>query len=379
MTLIRFRFAALLFTAVMSCITASLIPAEVCAQSTRSTAVLNIEAEGLDANTVDTLTSIVRSEAQQIHDYQVVDSTPVNLSEIVVLLNCSASSTQCLMQAASQLDAQVLIYGSLQQEGAQYRLRLEVFDAQEEQVTHRLQKLISAKDDLVVSYRRELEQFFRRVEKEQALATLSITSNVRGAQVSLNGEPLGTTPLERADIEPGAYTISVSKEGFSAWSVEVELEKRGQMSLRAPLKKQTSSPTARADASIPRPTTSDIDTSVDVSTTTSGGTNWGAWSLVTIGGLTLAGSGVMALLMQGVEEDLQSKFDEGTLTPSERDRLYDRGESYEFSHRVLLGVGLAGVGVGIGWLILGNSSETERASRVSIQAAPRGVSATVRW
>lgn len=384
----------------LSLITAAAISAAPTAASAqqraaRSMAVLNIEAEGVDREMADTLTSIVRSEAQQTSEYQVVNSTPINLSEIVVLLGCDASSTACLGQAAQQLDAEVLIYGSVREEADLFRLRVEIFDARQQKITHRLQKTIPRDQDMIVAYRRELERFFRRLRQERRRATLVITSNVRGADVALNGEPAGTTPFERNDLDPGHYKIDVSREGFTSWQAELDLGEGAEMRLRAPLQKERVVTTPPDDGG-------DGGTDTQKNNTGDGGgadtvvelpdddldseTNWGGWSLVTVGALSLGGSGVLALLMENLEADLQRRYDDGTLTPQERTQLVQRGESYELSHRLLLGVGIAGVTVGGLWLLLDDGSppsEDEEARRTSprleLRASPLGVSGTVRW
>lgn len=53
-------------------------------------------------------------------------------------------------------------------------------------------------------------------------STLSITSEPEGAEVLLDGEIIGVTPLERP-VVPGKAVVRVSKEGFIAIEREVEL------------------------------------------------------------------------------------------------------------------------------------------------------------
>ena len=53
-------------------------------------------------------------------------------------------------------------------------------------------------------------------------STMSITSTPEGAQVLLDGEIIGVTPLERS-VVPGKAVVRVSKEGFIAIEREVQL------------------------------------------------------------------------------------------------------------------------------------------------------------
>ena len=368
-------------------------------QSQRSTAVLNIEGSGIDAETTSTLTSIMRNEAQQTM-YQVVNSSPVNLSDIVILLGCDASSVECLSMAATQLEVQILIYGVVTREGSDYRLRVEIFDNTNQKITHRLQKTVTSQDDLLVAYRRELEKFFKDLRAEQLSASLTITSNVRGAMVKLNGEDVGITPFDRTGLKPGVYSIEVSKEGFTTWNTEIELAERATMRMRAPLQKKRSPVVEKKD---PDNTGTKGDTNanngsgtgstgvgsqVEIPDSGTSDTNWGGWSLVTVGVVSLGGSGVMAALFRGIERDINQRNQEGTLTQEEYRSLIERGESYELSHRILLGVGIASVVGGTAWLLVGKERKTSELQRMrplpqprrfEVHAAPNGVTGVIRF
>ena len=52
---------------------------------------------------------------------------------------------------------------------------------------------------------------------------ISITSNMSGASIYLNGEIIGTTPIEQAIIvKPGAHSIKARKEGYSTtWREDI--------------------------------------------------------------------------------------------------------------------------------------------------------------
>jgi hypothetical protein len=52
-------------------------------------------------------------------------------------------------------------------------------------------------------------------------AVLSVTSDVPGAQVLLNGRPIGTVPLTDVEVPPGPAEIAVIKEGFKEESQKI--------------------------------------------------------------------------------------------------------------------------------------------------------------
>ncbi len=364
------------------------------AQSSQSMAVLNIEGEGVKAETAETLTSLVRGEAQQIAKYQVVNATPINLSEVVLLLGCDASSVECLSLAADQLSVNTLVYGKFIKEDAGYRLKLSIFDATSVKITHRMQKVIPANGDLVFDARQEIESFFGQIKKEQVAAKLTISSNVRGAQVLLNGEPSGTTPLQQLLVDPGTYKIQVKKDGFTEWSAELELGERSNMKLRAPLKplpKEVTNPTTTSQSSTTSTQTTVVsDTSVQNGNTGGGigedlnvrarrdGVNVGAVSLISVGGVALIGSAITAVRMNQLSQELTDQANRGELSVEDREDGINRGLTLQRTHRVLLGAGAAMAVIGGVWLAV-DLGKRKDANAVTLKFSPTGVQGVVRW
>lgn len=367
------------------------------AQGARSMAVLNIEGDGVDRDTADTLSAVVRSEAQQIAEYQVVNATPINLSEVVVLLGCDVTDVSCLNQAAEQLDASVLIYGSIVKEGNDHRLRLAIFDARKLVISHRMQEVITGSNDLVFDARQEIEAFFKKVRQDQIAAKLTISSNVRGASVLLNGESSGTTPLDELLVPPGSYKIEVKKEGFTEWSAELELGERANMKLSAslkplpaaaktvvkqdPVKTTTTTPSPTTGSSSNSGTGAGLGEQLDVRKPRKG-VNVGAISLLSIGAVSLGVSAVYGVRMQQLSDDLNRRAANGELTPSERDEGIEQGLGFQRTHRVLLGVGAVGVLAGGVWLVTDLSRRDERkpvVQQLRLHVAPDRVGASVSW
>ncbi len=319
--------------------------------------------------------------------YSVINRSAINLSEVVLVLGCDASDTRCLEQAAGQLKAAVLIYGIVAREGDQYRLTIELFDADARRITHRLSRVIPATEDLTLAYRLEIEEFFRSMRDAAKRAHLIINANVRGARVSLNGEEAGTTPFERQGLEPGSYAIEVAQDGFAPWRVELALEAGNTLKLSATLKRQVAHGARTAPSDSPLLTTTpsagtgppllraERSPSQSIAST-----NWGAWSLIGVGGVALIASGVSALLMFDVEDELRRRQDRGNITLSEREQLISQGERYETTHRVALGVGLVSAVGGVIWLLASGGDETPRVEApVQLHLTGRGAAVQVRW
>ncbi len=63
----------------------------------------------------------------------------------------------------------------------------------------------------------------RNYTLKRLLAGLRVTSNPGGAKVVLDGDDLGTTPLDRADLSPGEGTLVISLKGYETVTRQVRL------------------------------------------------------------------------------------------------------------------------------------------------------------
>jgi hypothetical protein len=347
-------------------------------------AVLNLEGENVDEQLLKTLTAVLRNEAQKRDDYDVNQSS-INLSEVLVVLGCGTPNPTCLKQAAEQVEAEVLVYGSVEKKDGRYEVEVEVFEASQKEITQRVVRTLKTGDP-VVEFRRQVRRLFTEDSAEDE-TRVQIGSNVEGAKIRIRDTVVGTTPLERKGLPPGRYKIEVFKDGYSTWKATIQLEEGSDIRLWAPLDEKAS-PQAGTDTDTSVGGGSNSDVSVGRSSPpkyVTSKTNWGAWSAVGVGGLSLAGSGVMALLMNNTQTDLENHYDEaGTFDDAaawerRRNELIDQGESYELAHRVLLGVGAVSLTTGVVWLLLDDSSGGESARAIDVHVGPRGASATFRW
>ncbi len=348
------------------------------AQETISAAVLNLEAEGVSNDLTNTLTSVVRNEAQQIDNYEVVNKVAINFQDILLVLGCSADSTVCLKRAAAELKARMLIFGRVTKKGPRtFQIRLNIFDAQQGKMVNKLAKTVKT-DDPVVAFQKEIETFFRR-ESGDSETLLRIGSNVQEAKVFIENIFVGSVPLERKGLPPGRYAVAVEADGYDRWETVLELKTGADLEIWAPLKEKKVAAAVvvpeqnqQSDAKV-----TDLKADAKLEDREIKKTNWAAWSAVGVGGLALVGSAVFALLMLDVESTIDEENANGTLTQRRYDELVDRGESHELTHRILLGVGAASVIGGTIWLLVDSSSE----SSASLEIGTRGTSveATLRW
>src|SRR5690554_1453143 len=131
-------------------------------------AVLNLEGSGVDPQLLDTLTSVLRNEAQQFSSYDIVNQSPINLSEVAIVLGCSSESLPCLGRAAEQLDARVLIFGRVEAIDGAHRVTVAIFDAKSGKIVRQLVRTLREQTqggtgesaDTVIAFRKEVQSLF---------------------------------------------------------------------------------------------------------------------------------------------------------------------------------------------------------------------------
>ena len=76
-----------------------------------------------------------------------------------------------------------------------------------------------------------------RTGEDAVIGTVSITSTPDGADVTIDGAFVGTTPREKA-LKPGEYKIGVTKSGYSDWERKVLVEAGEELTINAELEQK---------------------------------------------------------------------------------------------------------------------------------------------
>ena len=64
---------------------------------------------------------------------------------------------------------------------------------------------------------------------------MRVLSRPAGAQVILDGRPVGKTPLEIGAVPPGEHTVRLELPGFKGWMTTVDVKPGAQMNVQASL------------------------------------------------------------------------------------------------------------------------------------------------
>ena len=67
-----------------------------------------------------------------------------------------------------------------------------------------------------------------------------MVSNPAGAQVFLDGKPLGTAPVAAADLRAGSHVLRMDLDGYERWSAAVQVVTNKTVNITARMQPSTS-------------------------------------------------------------------------------------------------------------------------------------------
>ena len=82
-------------------------------------------------------------------------------------------------------------------------------------------------------------------------AFLSVESVPSGARISVNGKPIGETPLEHFELSPGEHKVQLSLKNYQNWEGQVQLEAAKEYPLKTTLIRIPEKTDAKAPAKAP--------------------------------------------------------------------------------------------------------------------------------
>jgi hypothetical protein len=252
------------------------------------------------------------------------------------------------------------------------------------QALHRYPEALSTLERLEGEYGAELEEPMRgrvaiqRAELENLTASLSIEVAPKGAEVRIDGKPVGAAPLQGPlRLALGDHEIEVSLSGYTTERRSVNLAPRDSAVQRfelAPAVEPAPAPATPAAEPAPAPSIED------------GGTSGGdqsasgrflGWALAGTGGaLLVAGTatGIHALSLDGELSD--ECWQEHCHTSRQGD--VERLNQTVWVTNVLFGLGVASAAAGVALLLTSDDADSSEArTRVGLSVTPGFVGAAL--
>lgn len=206
------------------------VPARAAQSGDVPTAVLGLEAVEVPDNVAAAITDALRQRVASAKGFQLVQGK--DLVEIKLVFACSDEAPACLAQAGKSLGVARLIFGNVARSGSDYVVKLKMLDVARAALESSITETVPAHRAEPITLRTQAIQWLQKLtgggESGSAASggTLQIRSNVSGATVSLDGNPVGVTsqqPLSVADVAPGKHELVAQKRGYETRSQQFSM------------------------------------------------------------------------------------------------------------------------------------------------------------
>lgn len=199
------------------------------------------------------------------------------------------------------------------------------------------------------------------MQRAQPKGLLALKVDRPGMQVAIDGQPSGTTPLEKPlRLPQGMHKLEITGEGIEPYSEMVNIV-AGQTT----------------------------DTTVELGDAGGGGSSFEistetvSWILIGLGGAALAGSAVTGVLALGADGDLQDcRDDDACARTDEEKSLADDVRSQALLTDILVGSGIAIAATGVALLLFSGDEAAAPGEGSAVFVAPSaegGLMAGARW
>lgn len=339
-------------------------------------AVFDVVSEGADAKLARQITQVMKTETRNNPHYKLVKQEDIALLDSLLLVGCEEPNPECMGMLADTLKAQRLVYGRLVAVSDLYDIEVNVYDLKLNKVVKRWNKRFTANADAIGFFVKEMEEFLG--ERVRARPTrLRVTANVADAYVVLDGQRVGRTPYIDEALQPGKHKIVVTREGFSPWEHEAEVEAGAELILRASLSREGGEPVVvtppngggqgnvgpvgppLADDGPPKPTPS------------SGSLATFGWVGVGVGAALVAAGGVFGALSLSTRSDFDA-----TQIQREAHDLRDQGKTQATTANILFALGAVSGATGLVLIVVDSGDEkapaTAPAPTTAVSVGPVG-------
>jgi hypothetical protein len=199
-------------------------------------AALILKSGSVDEELADNLTEVLISRLARRGDHEIAGKEELK-SKLGVDDRAAADCMQnpsCLGRAGTELGVTRMVVGTLGKRGDDYVYNLNLIDIETGKVENRVFELVAGgKVDTLISAVQSTAD--KLLEPKVEPGAVRVTSETRGAMVYLDDAFMGSTPVRRDGLEPGAHQLRVEKEGHVGWAKEIEVPAGATMEVKVPL------------------------------------------------------------------------------------------------------------------------------------------------
>lgn len=187
-------------------------------------AVWRFDALGIEDEIVKRLETLFRMELSRLDKVPQPSQRDIERTVTAAEQNCTGEE-KCLAAIGKRLGVEYMVTGTVGSLGDNYVLYIKVVEV----ATGKSQKIQSdplrgAPDELIEGVR---VAAYRLLAPQQLHGSLQIQTDLVGAEVELDGKPIGKTPLANGGVVPklalGKHTLKVAAKGYDQFNSDVEV------------------------------------------------------------------------------------------------------------------------------------------------------------
>jgi hypothetical protein len=255
--------------------------------------VLGIRSVEGDDDVANDITEQLRSAARGIEGWN-VSNTAVSMAQMSLAHGCDEIDASCLAEIAKGLGADRIIYGTLRRTTARedfdYALNVNLFAADTREIMRSVDDTIPRTHVDFQSLASRADRLVARLASITKGGAIDVQANVPDAQVTVNGQIVGTTrdgALRLEGLQPGRYRVVINKDGYTPFDSTVSVVEGEDTSIAAVL--------AVIGATTNYPTEEEVHHGHHLA--------WLGWTLIGVSAASLIGLGVSLGIIEGINND----------------------------------------------------------------------------
>ncbi|HEX6837635.1 MAG TPA: PEGA domain-containing protein, partial [Polyangia bacterium] len=200
-----------------------------------SVAVLGLEPVEIPEPLAQQLTDALRQRASSTSGVRTVQGK--DLIEVKMVFGCDGELPACMAQAGKTLGADKLLYGTIKKGAAKntVTVALKLLDVKTAVVEKFVNDTVQKRELAGSNVAGVAGRWFAQLVEVDTKPTLTVTSDPSGANVSVDGQGYGRTPLTLRELTPGTHSVTVTMTGRQPFTRSVELRPGGSHDVVATL------------------------------------------------------------------------------------------------------------------------------------------------
>ncbi|MBW2700313.1 MAG: PEGA domain-containing protein [Deltaproteobacteria bacterium] len=158
------------------------------------------------------LGEMMRNEARRYLAFKLMDDPALEMKWLRSKVGCAGHKARCLIAVGRAAEADLMVYTSVQKLPGRFMVKMELVNLRQGKVVERVRRRAQAgREQLVKALKKGWTQLVGPLFRRQ----IRVLANVDGAEVMLDGIPVGSTPFGVSwELKKGSHVVSLTHPDF---------------------------------------------------------------------------------------------------------------------------------------------------------------------